>query len=149
MKLLIGAAILCASLNAVAASSPATIKGEFEGNGKISYFTYDAANIGAGADYFSSSTGKTRHYDIAIQGICDDVALYASSDEKNEVVLDGSCTGQGAQVDQYIYRWDHQRSAWCLAEEVTGEKADRVSGAHEHLEHSKFKGCTPLGATPD
>jgi hypothetical protein len=150
MKLLIGAAILSASLNTVAAGNPAAIiKGEFEGNGKVSYFTYDAANIAGGADYFSSSTGKVRHYDIAIQGVCDSVELYASDGKKNEVVLDGSCSGQGAQVDQYVYRWDSQRSEWCLKEEIVGEKADQPSGVAEHLTHNSFSGCTLFGAQPD
>jgi hypothetical protein len=126
---------------AVAGNSIVTIKGDFEGNGKVGYFKYDAANVENGVDYYSPSTNDTVHYSIDIKGECGLVQLYKPNGSKNKIVIDGSCMGQGAQVHEYIYEWNKQSNGWCLRSEVTGEKADSTSGSDADLTTTTVCGC--------
>jgi hypothetical protein len=125
------------------------IKGNFEGGKGVQYFKYDPNNIFSGVDYFSSSVGGVRHYDVIISGECEIMQFYKSNVSKNTVVLDGSCEGQGSQVHQYIYKWDSKSKNWCLRQEIVGERADRVSGLGEQLSTQHVTGCLPLGVGED
>jgi hypothetical protein len=139
--------IIFITFGSVAASGAGeTIKGNFEGGNKTQYFEYDPSNIYAGVSYFSSSVGGVRHYKINLESECNTLGIYRPYKSKNQMILDGSCTGQGSQVHQYVYEWDKRYADWCLRKEVSGERADRTSGSGERLDIEKVKRCVPLGS---
>jgi hypothetical protein len=137
--------VLLLSGVAVAADSAFQVKGDFDGDGKTDYFQYDPQALQNGVDYYSSSNNKTYHFTVEIEGVCGDVQIYAPYQTKDEIAIDGSCTGQGAQVLEYIYKWDKQRNTWCLREDISGEKADITSGSTANLTTTKVNGCVPFG----
>jgi hypothetical protein len=146
VKNVIYATIFLISGSVAANDAEKIIRSNFEGEREIQSFKYDPSNISAGVRYFSSSVGGIRHYVINLQGECDALALYRPYNSRNQIVLDGSCTGQGSQVHQYLYEWDKRYTDWCLRKEVSGERADRTSGSDERLDIDKVKGCIPLGS---
>jgi hypothetical protein len=123
-----------------------TIKDNFEGESRIEYFKYDPSNLFAGVRYFSRSVGGIRRYEIKIRGECDSLQIYKPYKSKNQIILDGSCQGQGSQVHQYVYEWDKRYTDWCLRKEISGERADRTSRSDDQLVSVKVKGCIPLGS---
>jgi hypothetical protein len=123
-----------------------TIKGNFEGGNRAQYFEYDPSNIYAGVSYFSSSARGIRRYRLSLQADCGFLRIYRPYNSKNQIMIDGSCTGQGSQVHQYLYEWDKRYMDWCLRKEISGERADRTSGSDERLDIEKVKGCIPLGS---
>ena len=146
MKLLIWLFGSIFSNSGAATEVAKTLTGNFEGGSGAEYFRYDPSNISAGVRYFSKSVGGVRFYDINVEGDCNVLRIYASFGSKNKIVLDGSCEGQGSQVHQYVYRWDKQYKDWCLAEEVSGERPDRISGSDERLKVQQVSGCVRLGS---
>lgn len=129
--------------------SVVTLNGDFEGNGEVSYFKYNPANMSYGVDYYSSSKNKTYHYTVDVKGECGLLQLYKPNKAENKIVIDGSCMGQGAEVHEYIYEWSKENNRWCLRSEVTGEKSDVTSGAEADLTTTDVGGCRDFGKAED
>lgn len=121
------------------------IEADFDGDGKIDKATYSYGNSDIHLDYYSSKIKRTKKYEILKIDECSSMQLYKLKNEP-QLVVDGSCSGQGGQIYLYIYAWNSSIDEWCLKREITGENADLPSGKIFPSESvSRVTACSRIG----
>lgn len=97
--------------------------------------------------YRSPVSGKQLRYVVPPFDECSQMGAYEARDG-NRVVVDGSCTGGGAQAFMHVYAFNRAADALCLARLVSGERADPREGeVLPSLEVQRVGGCVAPGAS--
>lgn len=125
---------------------PSSIVADFEGRGSVGSLTYYFDNKDLVIKYLSPSKSEALNYVVEKFDPCSVMAIYQVPYTR-QITIDGSCSSKGGQIFRQIYQWKHAYSNWCLALEITGQKADDLSSTPERsLDVARVLGCAAPGS---